>query len=149
MIITVKFNTLIEANYWCRGGIFAGFDAKKMAKNLVGQTITFASPSGSCTFTQPTTTVTGLIDFVNIKSQLETAISGLKVDSLGDKIVFYPATGSTPVSLAAVSEGGRIPLGFANDEAISGVFLNAPAGSAPAFVGLVTEVQAVYITYEK
>lgn len=149
MIVTVKFNTLVEANYWCRGGVFSGFNAKTLAKGLVGQTITFSAPAGTCTFTQPANTPTGLMDFASIKTQLETAIAGLKVDTLGDKIVFYQSSGTAAVALAAVNEGGRVPLGLANNEAVSGTFLAAPGAAAPSFIGFVTDSQAAYVTYLK
>ncbi len=149
MIVTVKFNTLVEANYWCRGGIFIGCNAKQLVKGLVGQTITFTAPSGSCTFTQPTNTPTGLMDFISIKTQLEAAVTGLKLDTLGDKSVLYQGAGTAAVTLAAVNEGGRVPLGLANNQAEAGVFLSAPGGTVPSLVGFVTDSQAAYITYVK
>lgn len=149
MIVTIKFGTINEANNWCRGGIDGGVDPTVNIAGLVGKTITFSAPAGSCTFTQPATTDSGFMRFADVKAQLETAISGLKVDCAGKKIFFYQSSGAAACALAAVNEGGRVPLGLPNNEAVSGVFLNPPGGSVPALVSVIPEHGAIYITYNK
>lgn len=155
MITTVKFGTYVEANYWCKGAVFGGINTSQGAAivgqiaGLVGQTITFTSPVGSCTFTQPTGTPSGLMQISDVKAQLEAAIPAIKMDIIGAKLAFYKADGSAACSLGAVNEGGRVPLGLANNEAFAGVLLNPPGGAKPTMVGFVTESQAAYITYDK
>jgi len=109
----------------------------------------FTSPVGSCTFTQPAGTPSGLMRIADVKAQLEAAIPAIKMDIVGAKLAFYKADGTAACSLGAVNEGGRTPLGLANNEAFAGVLLNPPGGSKPTFVGFVTESQAAYITYDK
>jgi len=149
MIVTQKFGTVLEANNWCRGGIDGGIDPTSDFYGLVGKTITFSAPAGSCTFTQPATTTAGLMRFADVKAQLEAAIAGLKVDCAGKKLFFYQSSGAAACAMAAVNEGGRVPLGLPNNVAVSGVLLNPPGGSAPALVSVIPENGAIYITYNK
>lgn len=150
MIVTVKFSTFVEANYWCKGAIFGNIEpAKGAIQGLVGQTITFTSPVGSCTFTQPAGQPAGMMLFSDVKAQLEAAIAAIKVEILGNKLVFYKGDGSAVCSMGAVNEGGRLPLGLANNEAFTGVLISGPGGTKPTFVSYVTDSQAVYITYDK
>lgn len=148
MLVTQKFNSLQEANDWCVGAIVGAVRPHGNFQNLVGKTITFTSPAGSCTFTQPTADPSGMMDFAAVQSQLQTAIPNLKVQTAGENIVFKNSTGAA-VTLASANEPARSALGLANNAAISGVVLNAPGGSVPAFVGLVPETNAIYITYNK
>lgn len=148
MIVTLKFSSILESNNWFRGGIAGGADPAGTF-HLVGQTVTFSAPAGSCTFTQPTSTVQGLLSFTDVKSQLEAAIAGLKVDCAGRKLFFYQSSGAAAVALAAVNEGGRVPLGLPNNEAVIGTLAAAPGGSAPALVSVTPAEGAIYVTYNK
>jgi hypothetical protein len=149
MIVIKKFSTIDEANSWMKGSINGGAPPSGNFVGLVGQTVTFTSPAGSCTFTQPTTTPTGMMKFADVKLQLETAISGLKVDCEGSKLTFYLSSGSAACSMGAVAEGGRAPLGLPNNQAVAGVLMGVPGGAAPALVSIVPEAGAVHVIYNK
>lgn len=142
-----KYGTLEEANLKMRGGITGGVPTNRPFENLVGETLTFVTPSGSHTFTQPAGLLPGQLTFADIKSQLEGAISGLEVLSLSNKLAFS-ASGGVPVSLAAAAEPARPILGLPYNEAISGRVLNPPDGVAPRFVEFVTENLFVYVAVE-
>jgi len=148
MIVTLKFNTIVEANNWCRGGISTGANPAGTFA-LVGKTVTFSAPAGSCTFTQPANTTQGLLSFSDVKTQLEAAIAGLKVECSKSGLMFYQSSGSAAVALAAVNEAGRVPLGLPNNETMSGTLVAAPGGTAPALVSVLPSEGAVYITYNK
>jgi hypothetical protein len=148
MIVTLKFSSIPESNNWFRGGITSGADpAGSFA--LVGKTITFSAPAGSCTFTQPANTPQGLLNFSDVKTQLEAAIAGLKVDCGAKKLFFYQSSGTAVVALAAVNETGRVPLGLPNNEAMTGTLAAAPGGAAPALVSVTPAEGAIYVTYNK
>lgn len=149
MIVIQKFATMVEANYWMKGSIDGGAHPTGTFTGLVGKTVTFSAPAGSCTFTQPTNTTDGFMRFADVKSQLEAAIAGLKVDCVDKKIIFYQSSGTAACAMAAVNEGGRVPLGLPNNEAVVGTFLNPPGGTAPALVSAIPENGAMYITYNK
>lgn len=153
MIVTKQFATLSDANLWCTGALFGGADLSQPINGLVGQTLTLSAPAGSVTFTAVAADPTlpyGQLRFADIKLQIETAIATVKVFMNAKKcLVLQLAALTGPVALAAVSEGGRIPLGLPNNEAASGVFLTAPGGTAPAFVGLVNNGDSILITYNK
>ncbi len=149
MIVILKFSTITEANNWMKGAINGGAPPSGDFAGLVGKTITFTSPAGSCTFTQPATTPTGLMKFADVKTQLEAAIAGLKVDCEGSKLVFYLSSGAAACALGAVNEGGRVPLGLPNNVALSGVLLDVPGGTAPALVSIVPEAGSIHVIYDK
>lgn len=149
MLITKKFEKLEEANFWCAGGIVGGADPGTQIRGLVGQTVTFSSPAGSCTFTEAASgnASPGLLRFADIKSQLEAAVASLVVVAIGKKIGFKHVTPGTACAIAAVSQGARAALGLPNNEALTGVVIAKTGGTDPSFQGLVTELGAVYITY--
>lgn len=149
MLITKKFEKLDEANFWCAGGILGGADPGHEIGGLVGQTITFTSPVGSCTFTEAASgnASPGKLRFADIKAQMEAAIANLVVLTLGKKIGFKHVTPGTACTMGAVSQGGRVPLGFPNNEAVTGLVIAKFGGTDPSFQNFVTELGAVYITY--
>lgn len=149
MLITKKFEKLEEANFWCAGGIIGGANPSGEISGLVGQTITFSSPAGSCTFTEAASgnASQGRLRFADIKLQMEAAIANLVVLAVGKKIGFKHATPGTACTMAAVSQGGRVPLGLPNNAAVTGVVIAKTGGADPALANLVTENGAIYITY--
>lgn len=149
MIVIKSFSSIVEANYWMKGAIDGGANPAGDFVGLVGQTITFTAPAGSCTFTQPTTTSSGMMKFIDVKTQLEAAIAGLKVDCVGSKLMFYQTLGTTACAIGAVSEGGRVPLGLPKNVAVTGEVLTAPGGTKPALVSIVPANGTIYITYDK
>lgn len=148
MMVIEKYGTLEAANLSMRGGIATGIKTTDPFVGLVGQTITFATPAGACTFTQPTGRVSGQMHFVEVKAQLEAAVANLVVSSVDNKITFSHATPGSIVSLGVLNEPARAALGLGNGEAITGRFLNPPDGVAPRFVTFVTEVLCVYVAVE-
>lgn len=143
-----KYGTLAEANLKIQGGLATGIKTTDPFVGLVGETITFTSPAGSCTFTQPTGRVEGQMHFVDVKSQLETALSDLVVASVDNKLTFRHATAGSIVSLGVLDEPARVVLGLGNGEAITGRCLNGPSGVAPKFVEFVTEDLFIYVAVE-
>lgn len=126
-----KFRNVDEANHMLNGGLIGGDMKTGGIDDLVGKTITFTSPVGTKTFTASTTQHTGRLSFADIKAQLEGAMATLRVVLIAGRIAFRHATPGTVVSLGAVNESGRVPLGLPNNEAISGVVYAGPAGAAP------------------
>lgn len=148
MIKIEKYGTLEEANLKMQGGISTGVPTSSLFPDLVGNTITFSSPAGSCTFTQPAGQLPGLMSFADVKTQLETAIANLKVLTVSNKLCFRHATAGQVVSLAALDEPARLALGLVNLEAITGSCLNGPGGATPKFLEFVTENLFVYVAVE-
>ena len=148
MIIIEKFGTINEANHKIRGGIVGGSGTERPYEGLVGKTITFSTPSGTKTFTQPTGTQPGQMLFSHVKAQLEAAIATIEVLTVDGKIAFRHKTAGQVVALAALDEPARAIFGLANNQAISGQFLNGPGGAAPKYIDMVTENGAVYIATE-
>ena len=144
-----KYGTLEEANLKIQGGITGGVPTSQPFVGLVGQTITFATPAGACTFTQPTGKVVGQLTFQDVKAQLEAAVANLQVSAVDNKISFTHKTNGQAVSLAALNESARAVLGLGNGEAIAGRCLNGPgSASLPRFVEFVTESLFVYVAVE-
>jgi hypothetical protein len=145
-----KYGTLEEANLKIQGGITGGVLTSQPFVGLVGETITFATPAGSCTFTQPSG-VAGVLTFKDVKSQLEAAITNLLVSSVDNKLCFEHALDGSYVSLAAATpvEPARAVLGLGQGEAITGRCLNGPSSTdLPRFVEFVTESLFIYVAVE-
>lgn len=123
-----KFRNIEEANLVLNGAVYGG-RVDSGVDQLVGKTITFTAPAGTKTFTQGGQ-YAGRLSFAEIKSQLEGAIANLRVHNIGGFIVFAHTSG-TAVSLGAVNETGRAPLGLPNNKAVSGTVYAGPAGAAP------------------
>jgi hypothetical protein len=148
MLVIKQFATMAEANHMIRGGLITGRKTTTPFENLVGKAITFATPAGNKTFTQPAGKPVGQLTFADVKAQLEAAIANLKVISIDDKLAFYHATAGSAVSLAAAAETGRVPLGFADNVAVAGQALAGPSGVAPKLVGIATENGSITIVTE-
>lgn len=144
-----KYGTLEECNLKIQGGITGGVTTSKPFVGLIGETVTFATPAGSCTFTQPANEVQGSMSFQAVKAQLEAAIANLLVTSVDNKLSFEHKTDGSFVSLSALDEPARAVLGLGNGEAITGRCLNGPSSTdLPRFVEFVTESLFVYIAVE-
>jgi hypothetical protein len=144
-----KYGTLEEANLKIQGGITGGVKTSDPFIGLVGNTVTFTSPAGSCTFTQPTDAVVGQLLFKHVKAQLEAAIALLEVVSIDNKLSFRHATNGSAVTLGAADEPARVRLGLGNGSAIEGRCLNGPSSaSLPKFIEFVTESLFVYVAVE-
>jgi len=144
----LKFRNIEEANHVLGGGIMGGECPASGITELVGKTITFATPAGSKTFTQPTGTYQGLLTFKDIKTQLEAAVTNLKVFMINGKLAFKHATAGTAVTLSAVNESGRAPLGIPNNEAVSGVAYAGPSGASPKVDQFYVQGDTVYCLTE-
>jgi hypothetical protein len=146
----LRFRTMEEANYVLRGGIIGGqlpqFRRAIGYLNLVGNTITFTTPAGSHEFTQVATEVVGTISFAAVKTQLEANITNLLVDAVDGKIGFRHATLGTNVNIASADEPTRIELGFANEDAHVGQFINADGVTAPFLVSFSADQEGISVT---
>ena len=132
-----KYGSLEEVNHMLLGGIVGGqLPNSGLISGLVGETITFTSPAGSHTFTQPSDAAAGLMRFKDIKSQLEGAIANLVVLLIDGKIGFKHGTAGSVASFGTDAQPAKPLLGFKSGVAVSGRFVNAPGGSAPALVNM-------------
>jgi hypothetical protein len=148
MIVILKYATLAEENYKIKGGIIGGKATSSPFEGLVGLTLTFSNPSGTCTFTQPSGKPSGQIHFAEIKRQLEMAIPRLEVSTVNNMIAFHAASTGMPVALPAANEPARTLLGFANNVDLSGYYLNSSPDPVPRLIEFVTECGAVYLSVE-
>ena len=144
----LKFRNIEEANHVLGGGLMGGECPAGGIAELVGKTITFTAPAGNKTFTQPSGNYQGLLLFKDIKTQLEAAVAGLKVFLINGKLAFRNGTGGTAVTLGAVNETGRTPLGLPNNEAVAGVAYAGPAGSSPKVDQFYVQGDTIYALTE-
>lgn len=148
-----EFRSIVAANFFLSGGVVGGVPVPSHTKyrfqDLVGKTLTFTSPAGSKTFTQPAGLFPGELTFQDVKSQLEGAIANLRVLLVEGQLAFQHATAGTVVSLASANEPARPILGFPNNVGISGVALADPGGSAPKFISLTVKDGAFFITSQE
>jgi hypothetical protein len=148
MIQLNKYATMAEANFKIRGGIVGGVATNQPFENLVGLTITFADPVGSCTFTQPSGTERGQLKFPDVKAQIEAALADVVVTTIDNKLGLVRKTHGQNIVLDAADEPARQILGFANAEDIAGQFLNGPSGTNPKYLEFVSEFSGIYIAIE-
>lgn len=141
-----KYRNIETANLLLNGALEGGAVGPGV-DNIVGKTITFTAPAGTKTFTQGTQ-YQGRLTFAEIKSQLEGAIANLRVLQLDGKIVFRHASG-TAVTLAAVNESGRVPLGLPNNEALAGVVYAPSSGVAPRVMQFQPQGDTIYVLTEE
>jgi hypothetical protein len=140
------YSSLQEANHMMAGGIIGSkFDGPL---SLVGLALTFTTPAGTKTFTQPSGITAGLMRFKDFKTQLEAAIANLVVSQVDGNVAFSHATPGTAVVMANADEPAKAQLGFKNTTSISGQFLNGPSGSAPKAVDMTVENGKAYVMVE-
>lgn len=148
MMVIEKYPNYETANLAIQGGLCGGVRTDQPFVGLVGEIVTFATPAGACTFTQPTGRVVGQMHFVDVKAQLEAAVANLRVFSIDNKLAFKHKTPGSAVTLAALSEPARRVLGLDDNTAIAGRCLNGPSGAVPKFNSFVTENLFVYVAVE-
>lgn len=134
-----KFTNLEEMNTALKGGLI-GTDVSKGIAGLVGEQVSFTAPTAA-TVTFVTATLgagesrdTYRLMFKDIKAQIEAAVTGLTVLSIGGKIAFVEASPSGGVALAATSQVGKRLLGFDQNSAVVGTPVNADGSTVPFFV---------------
>lgn len=141
-----KFRNIETANLLLNGAVEGGAVGAGV-DNLVGLALTFTAPSGTKTFTQGTQ-YQGRLSFAEIKTQLEAAITNLKVSSLDGKIIFRHASG-TAVTLGAAVEPARVLLGLPNNEAIAGKVYAPSSGVAPRVMQFESQGDTLYVLTEE
>lgn len=130
MFKVYQFDGIQETEHFLNGGILGGPIPMEGVRGLVGKTITFTSPDDDCTFTDGSGDDPKLLQFADIKSQMETQISGLRVLLLaGMNIGFVLATPSAATALGVTAEDARALLGLARSGAISGKLV-LPSGDS-------------------
>lgn len=144
----LKFRNIEEANAVLNGAVMGGECPAAGIPELVGKIITFSAPAGTKTFTQPSGNYQGLLTFKDIKTQLEGAITNLQVRLINGKLVFKHATAGTAVTLAAVNETGRAPLGLPNNEAVNGQVFAGPGGASPKVDQFYVQGDTIYVLTE-
>jgi hypothetical protein len=142
----VHYASLIEANHMMNGGIIGG-DFQGLLP-IVGLALTFTTPSGSKTFTQPSGVTAGAMRFADFKTQIEAAIANLKTTLIDGKVAFYHATPGQAVVMANNDEPIKAQLGFKNSTSISGQFLNGTGGTAPKVIDFTIESGKAYVLME-
>lgn len=143
----VRFTDEAEANHILGGGIVGGKFNGRLA-GLVGNTLTFTTPAGSVTFTQDSGAPVGFMRFEAFKTQVETAITNLKVLLINDNVAFKHATAGTAVVMGNNDEPAKNPLGFKNATTISGTAYNGPGGAAPKVVDFTVESNRIFVMLE-
>lgn len=130
MIKIYKLNEIGEVQTFLNGGII-GSDVSRGVVGLVGQAITFTSPSFSHTFVTAGRNNDMLL-LADIKSQLETAsASALLVFSHAGRIAFIEATPTSGVALAATNQEAKALLGFDRNSASVGKVYGSPYEGDP------------------
>jgi len=140
-----KFQDIDEVEHFLNGGIFGGKDVSAGVRGLVGQTLTFTSPSSfTVTFvagtTPPTLGDTNLLLFKDIASQVWAQSSNAvrAVQLASGRIAFIEASPSSGIAIAAAAELGKVLLGFSKDKAHTGTVYSFDPGSGvpPTLVSL-------------
>ena len=148
MIKVLKFSSLAEANFMMNGGIVGTHLPPPFIPGVVGNTLTFTTPSGNKTFTQVAAEPAGMISFGSFKSQLEAAVTNLQVRLVDGKVAFSHATPGSAVVISNANEPIKSVLGFDNATSISGQFLNGPGGAAPKAHDMNVEDGKIYMMVE-
>lgn len=150
MIKIRRYKSLEEANLLMNGAVSGKrFHNAPFVPHLVGKTITFTSPAGSCEFAADETAPAGHISLKDIKAQLEEDVDGLEVLIVDQTLVFRAANG-TAVTLGAADEEARALLGLGNGSAISGEVLQPPgADTVPRVITMSVENGTVYVLVDE
>lgn len=144
----VKTVDINEASHLLNGGIIGGNVASGIV-GLVGKVLTFTTPSGNHTFTTQgdTTRPPDVLLLKDIKTQLEAAISGLKVMAFGGKIAFIQSTPTGNTELSANSEVAKTLLGFPLTTTTKGQLVNKPGAAAPSLEHVETSIEGALTLY--
>jgi hypothetical protein len=146
MIKVYKLNELGEVQTFLNGGLI-GSDVSAGVGGLIGQTITFTTPSFSHTFVSAGRYNEALL-LADIKSQLETASTNtLRVFSHGGRIAFVQVNPTTGVALAATDQIAKALLGFDRNSVCAGKVF-APVGpTAPYFLTAYSVNETTHVVY--
>ena len=124
-----KFRDITEVQNYLNGGLL-GTDISKGVTGLVGTTLTFTSPAGAVTFVEGANSGHTLL-FLDIKTQLETAIAAIRVYQIGGQIAFLHS--ASPVTLPVVLAAGVSPakylLGFDDTASTAGRIIKDSASA--------------------
>jgi hypothetical protein len=122
-----NFSSTNEVQHFLNGGLTGKPIPMEGIRGLVGKTITFTSPVGSCTFVEGGGPDGGALLFKDIKTQLEAAVSGLKVMQFSRGVIgFISSDASVVTSLGATAQDARALLGLPRGGAISGKLVLPP-----------------------
>jgi hypothetical protein len=134
-----KFRDIVEMQHFLNGGIIGGADLTKALTGaegvfeLVGTTLTFTAPAHAVTFVAGAGG-NGFLTLLEIKTQIEAAVTGIKVLFFGGRIAFINSSLAAAVAIGSSNE--PIPkrvFGFPNSVAISGKLYGVATGAAPSF----------------
>lgn len=148
----MKFSNVFDLETYLNGGIVGGPTLGGVI-GLVGQTLTFTSPSFSCTFVAGADPLT--LNFAEIKAQIEAASALVRVFSVGEngRLGIIEKSPSAGIALAAAAANAKLLLGFPYDKAVTGkVYAYDPSGATtPCLVTAYNDVQSnshVAVTWE-
>lgn len=121
-----QFDGINEVNHFLQGGLTGGKIPVDGIRGLVGKTITFTTPAGSCTFVQGAGPDPDSLLFKDIKAQMEAAIAGLRLVLFAQQTIgFIQATPTAAVALPVTEQAARAMLGLPKSGIISGKFVLA------------------------
>lgn len=140
-----KFSNIEEAQFFLDGGIIGGGKTVGGVYGLVGKDIEFSSPAASVTFVQGVDKQNNTLTFAEIKTQIETAITGSRVRSFGPDgaIGIIESTPSSGIALATTDQVAKALLGFPQAVAVVGKVYKTPAtNTPPCLVTVYSDVQS-------
>jgi hypothetical protein len=149
-----KFSNVEEVQFFLDGGILGGGKTVGGVYGLVGESITFTTPSATVTFVQGADVQNNTLTFAEIKAQIEAAITGSRVRSFGPDgaIGIIESTPTNGIALAATDQVAKKLLGFPQAAAVTGKVYKTPTtNTSPCLVAIYSDVQSnshVVVTWE-
>lgn len=128
-----KIREIDEVALFLEGGILgASFGQNREGppglQGLVGLTLTFTNPVGSCTFVQGADP-SGLLTFGEIHNQIEAAVPAVRVKQLSGRLALIEVAPTT--GIAITGNVATAILGFDATGATSGKVYASPFSAAP------------------
>ena len=121
-----KFGSLDELNHFLNGGVIGGTELANTLVPIVGKTVVFTNPAGSHTFVAGANPA-GL-SLPEVKTQLEAAVTGLRVVYFERHLAFIEASPATGIVVA--SGTALLDLGF-DPNGVTGLVYAGPFSGAP------------------
>lgn len=134
-----KFPSVDDLSLLLRGHILGGVDILRSpgALYLHGKTLIFTTPSATVTFAASPASAQVPLTVAQVIAQVEAQATGVSVNINRGAIELYM---TTPGAIALNSTGtANGQLGFDSATPTTGAPFNAPGGSAPALVQIVTD----------
>jgi hypothetical protein len=146
MLVIRKLQGIDRVQMFLQGAIFGGTNITRGVNGLVGQTLTFGTPAGSCTFAAGADP-NGVLRPLEIITQIMAvvALATLSVRLLDGKIVFIEKVPALGVALGGAVQPAKAILGFELDSTLAGTFYNPPGGGSPELVTMYSDPSGAHI----